>query len=106
MSSSKKTIKVKLYRYDPSQDNEPRYEDFQVPVEEQETILGVLEYIRENIDPSLAYRDSCAYGCCAICIMKVNGKNVLACTERVKYDELVIEPVRADRVLRDLATVF
>ncbi|MEL7565995.1 MAG: 2Fe-2S iron-sulfur cluster-binding protein [Dehalobacterium sp.] len=103
---STKNVKVKLYRYDPTKDEEPRYEDFQVPAEEQETILGVLEYIRENIDPSLAYRDSCAYGCCAICIMKVNGKNVLACTEKVQTDELLIEPVRTDKVLRDLATTF
>jgi succinate dehydrogenase / fumarate reductase iron-sulfur subunit len=103
---SMKNINVKLYRFDPTKDREPYYEDYQVPVEEQETILGVLEYIRENIDPSLSYRDSCAYGCCAICIMKVNGKNVLACTEKVKGDELLIEPARADKVLRDLAITF
>ena len=85
-------------------DQEPRYETYQVPVEEQETILGVLEYIRENINPSLAYRDSCVYGCCAICMMKVNGKNVLACTELVKDSDLLIEPAKKDKVIRDLAT--
>ena len=105
MNKNIKTIKAKIFRYDPNLDPEPRYEEYQVPREEQETVLGVLEYVRENIDPSLAYRDSCVYGCCAICLVKVNGKNVLACTEVVKDDELLIEPAKSvDKVIRDLAT--
>jgi succinate dehydrogenase/fumarate reductase iron-sulfur protein len=103
MSSNENTIHAKVFRYDPSLESEPHYEEYEVPWNEQETILGVLDYIRANYDASLAYRDSCLYGCCAICITKVNGKNVLACNTVVKEAELLIEPANRGKVLRDLA---
>ena len=105
MSDKENKIQAKVFRYDPSVETAPHYEDYEVPWNEQETILGVLDYIRTNYDPSIAYRDSCLYGCCAICIVKVNGKNVLACNTVVKEAELLIEPANRDKVLRDLAMV-
>ena len=50
---------VRIFRFDPWVDDEPRYEIFRVPYREGDRILDVLLYIQENIDPTLAFRHSC-----------------------------------------------
>jgi succinate dehydrogenase/fumarate reductase iron-sulfur protein len=105
MKMQNDTLKVKVFRFDPSVDKEAHYDEFEVPYNEHETILGVLHYIRENFDPGLTYRDSCAVGCCAICSVKVNGKAALACNVKMPAGDMVIDPVKKDKVLKDLATL-
>ena len=43
-------------------------------------VLDVLNKIKNEIDPSLSYRKSCAHGVCGSCAMNMDGKNGLACT--------------------------
>ena len=43
-------------------------------------VLDVLNKIKNEIDPTLAYRRSCAHGVCGSCAMNMGGKNGLACT--------------------------
>jgi succinate dehydrogenase/fumarate reductase iron-sulfur protein len=102
------TIRVQVFRFDPDVDEAPRYDVFQVPYDEQETVLGVLKTIAERFDGSLAFRESCRIGDCLICTVKVNGKRLLACQRTLKEfdaDELVIEPADEDKVIRDLVCV-
>lgn len=77
---------------------------YQVP-DKAWTIMDVLEYITLNIDPTLAYynHSTCRQGICARCLVKANGKVVLACTERAVGEILVLEPAN-ERVVRDLVT--
>jgi succinate dehydrogenase/fumarate reductase iron-sulfur protein len=96
-------IKVKCFRFDPSIEKEPRYQEYEVPVNGEMSVLDVLDYIYENIDASLAYRrnNACNRGLCGDCILKINGKAKLACQQLAKGD-LVIEPISKEKVLRDL----
>jgi succinate dehydrogenase/fumarate reductase iron-sulfur protein len=64
-------------------------------------ILGVLNYIRENLDSSLAYRYSCRYKRCGACAIMVNGEPKLACYESAE-EKMVIEPLANFPVIRDL----
>lgn len=105
MTAKEASLNVKVFRFDPSVDKEPYYDDFKVPYDEHETILGILQYIREKYDASLTYRDSCIVGCCAICNVRVNGKATLACKKKMFKEDMVIEPVKKDKVLKDLATL-
>ena len=98
-----KTVKIKVFRFDPSVDQKPYYDEFNVPYDKDETILGALNYIRENCDSSLAYRDSCETGYCAICSVRINGRVDLACRVKMLEENMVLEPVKKDKVLRDLA---
>ena len=41
---------------------------------------SMLNKIKNEIDPTLAYRRSCAHGVCGSCAMNMGGKNGLACT--------------------------
>lgn len=103
MNTKTKNVKIKVFRFDPSVDQKPYYDEFNVPYDKDETILAALHYIRENFDSSLTYRYSCETGCCSICSVRINGKAGLACKVKMLEEDIVLEPVKKDKVLRDLA---
>lgn len=83
------------------------FETFTVPVNERTTVIDALEYIRIHLDPELMYRQSCHHGSCGTCGMAVNGRFVLACTERIadlESDKPVrVEPLPTMDQIGDLA---
>jgi succinate dehydrogenase / fumarate reductase, iron-sulfur subunit len=99
---------VKVFRFDPERDGEPRLQSYDVPVVETErwTAMDVLDYISRHLDGSLAYlsHSVCRQGVCGRCTVKVNGKAVLACAHVVEGRELVLEPAGTP-VARDLVHV-
>ncbi len=99
-----KTYTVKLERYNPDADKEPYYDDFQVPIEEGWSLLNVLAYIYEELDPSVCYYGSCRVGKCVACHVKVNGKTRLAFTEIAEQQDMTIEPLPSvrDTFIRDV----
>jgi len=101
MSKNEKTIGVRVKRFDPSSDKEPRYEEFRVPYVEGDRILDALLRIYEDRDHSLAVRYSCKVGACSICNVMANGKPVLACQERIR-DGMIIDPISNYALVRDL----
>jgi succinate dehydrogenase/fumarate reductase-like Fe-S protein len=94
-------VELRIYRFDPSTDAGPRYDVFRVPLEGQSTIMNALRYIEDRIDPSIAYYSSCRIGKCMGCLVRANGRPVLACATLVTGD-VTLEPVDPDRVIRDL----
>ncbi len=54
---SYETIKVKVFRFDPSVDKEPYYKTYEVPFEEGLSAMDCLDYIYQNLDGTLAYYD-------------------------------------------------
>jgi succinate dehydrogenase/fumarate reductase iron-sulfur protein len=94
-------VTARVLRYDPSQDEKPRYETFEVPYEKDMRILDVLIYIQENYDNSLAFRYSCRRRRCGTCSVLANGKPVLSCMEGVESD-MTIEPLPNLPIVRDL----
>jgi len=76
---------------------------YEVPVEPGQSVLGVLQYIYEHMDPTLAFSCSCRIGLCSACLVRVNGKVVRACTTLVEGD-MLIEPYKTGAVVRDLVT--
>jgi len=95
---------VKLFRFDPAADVEPRYVEFRVPYEGH-TVLSVLTHIFEKLDSSFSFRWACKQGHCRSCVVQVNGKSVLSCKEPAsKY--MKIEPHQKFKVLKDLVVDF
>ncbi|MDD9984082.1 MAG: 2Fe-2S iron-sulfur cluster-binding protein [Gammaproteobacteria bacterium] len=81
-----------------------RFEVFEVPYTHGQSILDGLMWIREHADPSLAFRFACINAnVCKECVMRIDGKNGYACTERLKPGETVLEPLANKRRIRDLA---
>ncbi len=81
------------------------FEEFDIEVNSDETILEVLDKIR-NKKRDLAYRSFCRSSICGTCAIKVNDKTILACKTKAidmaQNNEIIIEPVDRSRVLRDL----
>ncbi len=97
-------IEVKVFRFDPENDDRPRYETHEVPADEPKSVRTLLRYIRENHDPTLAFRDHiCFKGTCSNCLINVNGKSARACSTRVDTGEtVVLEPLSVHPVIKDL----
>jgi len=101
---SEKTIKVNVFRFDPAADSEFRYQLYDVPFEEGLSAMNVLDYIYQNLDSTLAYYDhaGCSLGICGKCTARINGKPGLLCQTPVGDGDLILEPLKKDRVLKDL----
>ncbi len=65
------------------------------------TLLEVLNEIKTTQNASLAYSSGCRSSVCGSCAMRVNGREVLACSYHVKEGDLV-EPLNNVAVIRDL----
>ena len=65
------------------------------------TLLEALEIIKESQDASLAYSSGCRSSVCGSCAMRVNEKEVLACSYKVQDGDKV-EPLKNMPHIRDL----
>ncbi len=101
MDKKTKKIAVKILRFKPWEEKKPRFVTYRVPIEGKSSILNVLNYISENLDPTLGFYSSCRIGKCMGCQVVVNGKVRLACTTPVEGD-IVLEPLRKFKVIKDL----
>ena len=65
------------------------------------TLLEVLNEIKTTLDNSLTFSSGCRSSVCGSCAVRVNGREVLACSYHVQ-DGDIIEPLRNSEVIRDL----
>ena len=65
------------------------------------TLLEFLNIIKTTQDSTLSFSSGCRSGVCGSCAVRVNGKEVLACSYKLQ-DEDVVEPLRNSEILRDL----
>lgn len=102
--SGKGEATVTIFRFDPTVDKEPRHETYKVPSEawKSRRVIDVIRYICENFAPDLSFRDPCCVRLCGSCTVKVNSKPVLAC-DAFAEQEMLIEPLSRDRIIKDLA---
>ena len=74
-TGSKNIRKVNVYRWDPSTKENPRIDTYEVDMDNcPSKVLDILNKIKNEIDPSLAYRRSCSHGVCGSCAMNMDGK--------------------------------
>lgn len=94
---------VRIYRFDPAVDAEPRYDSFEVPYRPLMRILDVLDHVHETLAVDIGYRWLCTSKKCGSCAVKVNGSPALACWDEA-LPEMTIEPLDNAPVIRDLVT--
>jgi fumarate reductase iron-sulfur subunit len=84
-----------------------RYETYQVPLRENQTVLDVVTWVQRNLDATLSYRFACRVGMCGSCAMTVNGRPRWTCRTHVakvaKHGRLTIAPLENLPVIKDLA---
>ena len=52
---------------------------YEVPYNDEWVVLDALNYVKDQLDPTLSYRWSCHMAVCGSCGMMVNGEPKLAC---------------------------
>jgi fumarate reductase iron-sulfur subunit len=84
-----------------------RYQTFQVPQRDNQTVLDVVTWVQRNADATLSYRFACRVGMCGSCAMTVNGRPRWTCrthvSKVVKDGKLEIGPLANLPVIKDLA---
>src|SRR5581483_8308655 len=76
-------VALKIWRFD-SKTGERALKEYEVDAPEWACLLDVLDLIKDKIDGTLAYRKSCRMMICGSCGMRMDGRAVLACKERMK----------------------
>jgi succinate dehydrogenase / fumarate reductase iron-sulfur subunit len=76
-------VALKIWRYDP-ESGERELREYEVDAPEWACLLDVLDLIKDKHDGTLAYRKSCRMMICGSCGMRMDGRAVLACKERMK----------------------
>jgi len=98
-------VNFHVLRYNPETDRASYVKTYQVPVRPGMTVLDGLHYIKENLDPTLAWRYSCRMGVCGSCGMLLNGRPTLACNTQILHiatTDLTVAPLPNFDILRDL----
>jgi succinate dehydrogenase / fumarate reductase iron-sulfur subunit len=95
----------RVYRHDPDTGANPRIDTYFVDLDDcAPMVLDGLIWIKNHIDPTLAFRRSCREGVCGSCAMNIDGGNTLACTRAMdEIDGTIrIYPLPHLAVIKDL----
>lgn len=105
---STRQLELEILRYDPEKDEEPYFQNYSVPCQDDWAILDAVNYVKENLDTTLAYRWSCHMMVCGSCGMMINGDPKLTCKTFVRDlpDKVRIEPLENFPIERDLVVVL
>jgi len=101
--------KFTVYRYDPDSGENPRYDTFEIDLDQcGPMVLDALIKMKSEDDPTLTFRRSCREGICGSCAMNMNGRNGLACTTAIEdlSGDIRITPLPHMEVIKDLVPDF
>ena len=99
------SITLRVTRYRPDKEPGPGWQEYDVPLRKEWTVLDGLNYVKDEVDASLSFRWSCRMGICGSCGMNVNGEPRLTCaTFLTDYapGPVRVEPLANFPVVRDL----
>jgi succinate dehydrogenase / fumarate reductase iron-sulfur subunit len=105
-------VTVKIKRFDPDAAT-PRadWQEYQLAIDENATVLDALITIREEVDGTLSLRCSCRSSICGSCAMRINGHAGLACKTKASESMdsngvIVVEPAGNMGQVKDLVVDF
>jgi succinate dehydrogenase / fumarate reductase iron-sulfur subunit len=74
---------LKVRRYQPEGGEAPYWEEFEVDLDPDLSVLDGLLQVRDRQDGTLVVRCSCRAAICGSCGMKINGQSTLGCKTRI-----------------------
>jgi succinate dehydrogenase / fumarate reductase iron-sulfur subunit len=107
---------LKVRRYQPETGEGPYWQQFEVDLDADLSVLDGLLQVRDRQDGTLVVRCSCRAAICGSCGVKINGQSTLACKTRISDaheranrrngggDPIVVEPMGNMPVVKDLVT--
>jgi succinate dehydrogenase / fumarate reductase iron-sulfur subunit len=101
-AEGRRTARIRVHRRKVG-DAAAHYDQFDVAVGPESTVLESLVAIRREQDPSLLFRHSCFHASCGTCAMRVDGQEGLACVTKIgDAAEVTVEPLANLPVVSDL----
>lgn len=103
--SAVRTYTIRIHRFTKGVVDPPRYENFVVDAEPDESVLDALERLRLEQDRSLVYRRSCHHGSCGTCGCRIDGVERLACVTQLgelDAEGITVEPLQGFECEGDL----
>src|SRR5918992_1952711 len=73
------TYALKIRRFDPESGEPAYWQEFNVELDPERSVLDGILQVRGDQDGSLAIRCSCQAAICGSCGVKINGRSRLAC---------------------------
>ena len=98
-------IELKILRFDPERDVAPHWDAYLVEADPRtDRVLDLLHRVKYEHDGTLTFRRSCGHGICGSDAMLINGRNRLACKERIERlgRKIRIAPLPGLPVVKDL----
>ena len=97
-------VHLKIKRFNPEKDSKSWWGKYDVDMEPTDRILDALHAVKWYEDGTLSLRRSCAHGICGSDVMRINGRNLLACKVLIQDvgENITIEPMHGLRVIKDL----
>ncbi|HEY2915694.1 MAG TPA: succinate dehydrogenase iron-sulfur subunit [Candidatus Limnocylindrales bacterium] len=98
-------VDLRILRYDPERDAAPHWDSYRVEANPRtDRVLDLLHRVKYEHDGSLTFRRSCAHGICGSDAMLINGRNRLACKERIEKlgRRISVAPLQGLPVMKDL----
>lgn len=104
MENPPETISIKVKRYLPEPTPRSFYQEYEVKYHPKMFVLDALNYVRDRLDGSLAFRWSCRMGVCGSCGALVDGIPKLTCATPIPTTrkKVAIEPLNNFPVQKDL----
>src|SRR5918911_905201 len=102
---------LKIRRFDPESGRAPYWQDFDVELEPERSVLDGILQAKGAEDGSLAIRCSCQAAICGSCGVRINGKSSLACNTKLMSaaelsqdpdGKITVEPMGNMPVIKDL----
>jgi fumarate reductase iron-sulfur subunit len=106
MSTAQETrlVKFEVFRYRPEEEGSGSWQTYEIPCPNDWVVLDALNYIKDEVDPTLSFRWSCRMGVCGSCGMNVNGTPKLTCNAFVRDlpEPIRVAPLSNFPIVRDL----
>ncbi len=102
-------VLFRVKRYRPGSDTRPGYQEYRIPYRSDMVVLDGLNYIKDHVDPTLAFRWSCRMGICGSCGADVNGHPKLTCGTYVREFRrgvVTVDPLANFPIIKDLVVDF
>jgi succinate dehydrogenase / fumarate reductase iron-sulfur subunit len=102
---------LKIRRFDPESGNAPYWQEFDIDLAPERSVLDGILQARNDQDGSIGIRCSCQAAICGSCGVRINGKSSLACNTKLGLaaeasqegdGTIVVEPFGNMPVLKDL----
>src|SRR3569833_1221161 len=103
---------LRVRRYDPESGNPAYWEEFDVALEPERSVLDGILQAKWAQDGSLSIRCSCQAAICGSCAVRINGKSALACNSKIGEaleraqkngkDHILVEPMNNMPEIKDL----